>query len=126
MGTADIHTTTGKKGEKEAKAYLEQKGYQVLHTNWRSGHYELDIVASLPDLLVCIEVKTRSANYLLLPEESINKSKIKRLVAATHAYVWYFHIDLPVRFDVVTLVYEKETCRIEHIENAFYAPLSKR
>ncbi|MCD7975959.1 MAG: YraN family protein [Tannerellaceae bacterium] len=125
MGKA-THTTTGKEGEKEAKTYLEKKGYQILHTNWRSGHYELDIVATLPDELVCIEVKTRSTDPLLLPEEAVNTRKIRRLVAATHAYVRYFKIDLPIRFDIITLIHQPGGYQIEHIENAFYAPISKR
>ena len=126
MGKPVLHTTIGKEGEKEAKAYLEKKGYTILHTNWRSGHYELDIVATLGDELICIEVKTRSSGYLLLPEDAINKGKIKRLVAATNAYVRYFHIDLPIRFDIITLIHHQGTYQIEHIENAFYAPISKR
>ena len=67
---------TGKQGESEARQYLEENGYNVLETNWRFHHYELDIVATNGQELIIIEVKTRSANYLIAPELAVNKSKI--------------------------------------------------
>ena len=34
----------------------------------------------------------------------------------------YFNIDLPVRFDIVTLIKKETGFLIDHIEDAFYAP----
>lgn len=114
----------GKNGESEARLFLEKKGYRILHTNWHFHHYELDIVAQLGEELVIVEVKTRSKNYLLEPEESVDTKKIRRIVAAADAYVRYFNIDLPVRFDIVTLLKDGKGYYIrEHIEDAFYSPV---
>ena len=37
--------STGREGEELAKNYLIERGFRILHTNWRTGHKELDIVA---------------------------------------------------------------------------------
>jgi len=102
----------GREGESEARAYL------VKH--WH--HYELDIIAVKEDELIVVEVKTRSEDFLLSPEDAVDTKKIRRIVAAADAYVRYFNIDLPVRFDIVTLIKKETGFLIDHIEDAFYAP----
>lgn len=113
---------TGKEGESLARAFLEKAGYQVVHTNWRWHRYELDIVAIKEDTLVVVEVKTRSENPLLAPEEAVDEVKIRRIVTAADAYVRYFDIRLPVRFDIITLIKRGDGFVADHIEDAFYAP----
>ena len=112
----------GKDGEARARDYLIRQGYTILHTNWRWHHYELDIVAMKEGELIIVEVKTRSEDYLLSPEEAVDNKKIRRIVAAADAYVRYFNLEMPVRFDIITLVKGKEGFQIEHIDDAFYAP----
>ena len=112
----------GREGESEARAYLVKHGYNVLHTNWHWHHYELDIIAVKEDELIVVEVKTRSEDFLLSPEDAVDTKKIRRIVAAADAYVRYFNIDLPVRFDIVTLIKKETGFLIDHIEDAFYAP----
>ncbi|MCD7938155.1 MAG: YraN family protein [Tannerellaceae bacterium] len=116
----------GRKGEQLARQYLIRKGYSILHINWHWGHYELDIVARTEDELVIVEVKSRSGDFLTEPEEAVNRTKINRLVAAANAYVRYFKWDLPVRFDIITLKKEGELFEIDHLEDAFYAPVKRR
>ena len=36
---------TGRAGERAAAEYLRRAGYEICALNWRSGRYELDIVA---------------------------------------------------------------------------------
>ena len=112
----------GRNGESVARTFLEKQGYRVTHTNWHWHHYELDIVAIKDDTLVVVEVKTRSEDYLLAPEEAIDAPKIRRIVAAADAYVRFFNVELPVRFDIITIIKKGEVYEIEHIEDAFYAP----
>lgn len=73
---------TGKEGESLARAFLEKHEYKVVHTNWRWHHYELDIVAEREGELVVVEVKTRSEDFLLAPEDAVDTAKIRRIVAA--------------------------------------------
>lgn len=112
----------GKDGEAVAREYLIRQGYTVMHTNWHWHHYELDIVAMKDDEVVVVEVKTRSDDFLISPEEAVDNKKIKRIVAAADAYVRYFNLDHPVRFDIITLIKSKAGYKIEHLDDAFYAP----
>ena len=68
----------GREGESEARAYLVKHGYNVLHTNWHWHHYELDIIAVKEDELIVVEVKTRSEDFLLSPEDAVDTKKILR------------------------------------------------
>jgi putative endonuclease len=116
---------TGKTGEEVACDYLKVCGYKILHTNWRFRHYELDIVATNGEDLVVVEVKTRSANFLVPPEQAVNRQKIKRIVYAAEAYQLHFKVDRPIRFDVICLIKNKDVYAVEdHIEDAFFAPVN--
>lgn len=119
------HNNLGKEGEEEAVKLLLRKGYSILHRNWRSGKKELDIIATdkLQKNLVVIEVKTRKNSSFGLPEEAINTKKIRHIVASTDAYLRKYKIDLPVRFDIISVIGEGFPFQTEHIEDAFFAPI---
>jgi len=117
------HNQTGKDGETTAIEYLKSKGYQILHTNWRKGRYELDIVAKTDDELVVVEVKTRTGIPLETPETAVDKRKINHIVFATDLYIKIFDIDLPVRFDIISITGYHPNHIIDHIEDAFYPPV---
>ena len=120
------HNVLGKDGEAAAVAYLEEKGYRILHTNWRLGSFELDIVARTTDELVIIEVKTRSGGSITNPEDAITNQKIKNIIFATDHYIKYFDIDLPARFDIISIIGSPPNFEIDHIEDAFYPPVTVR
>lgn len=116
---------TGKIGENIARSYLEKHGLTILETNWRFHRYELDIIARDQSHLVIVEVKTRSKNHLLTPEEAVDKRKIRHIVTAADAYARKCNIDLPVRFDVICIIKNGLTYTLEHITDAFYAPIKR-
>jgi len=117
------HNTLGEAGEQAAAIFLEKLGYQILHRNWRKGHLELDIVASNENELVIVEVKTRTDTMFALPQEAVTPQKIKRTVIATDKYIKTFGIDIPVRFDIISVVGCDGNFKIEHIQEAFYPPM---
>ena len=118
-----IHNLIGEAGEKEAIAYLIQQGYTILHTNWKYRRYEIDIIAQSTDELIIVEVKTRSAGFLVSPLEAVTNAKIKRIVSATEAFVLRANIDLSIRFDIISVVKTTAGYTIEHVKNAFYSPI---
>lgn len=118
-----IHNELGKTGEETAIRFLQEKGYRIRHRNWRSGKKELDIVAEHKGELIVIEVKTRRNNHFGNPEDSINEQKIRRIVSSADAYLRKYSLDIPVRFDIISLTGIKEPLKIEHIINAFYPPI---
>jgi len=120
------HNVLGKDGEAAAIVYLKEKGYRILNTNWRLGSYELDIVAQTDDELVIVEVKTRSVGSITDPEDAVTDQKIKRIIAATDFYIKRFDIDLPARFDIICIIGNPPNFAIDHIEDAFYPPVTVR
>ena len=117
------HNELGKEGEEEAVRLLNEKGYVIHHRNWRSGKYELDIVAQQHDELVIVEVKTRRNVLYGTPETAVDGRKIRRIVSSTNAYLHKYRIDANVRFDIITITGTHKPFHIEHIENAFYPPI---
>ena len=114
-----VHNDLGKEGEEAAVRYLESKGFVIRHRNWRFKHLELDIVAYKDGEIRVIEVKTRSNDDFADPIMAVDRTKRKRLMRATDAYIKFFNLDEPVFFDIITLVGSERQFKIEHIEYAF-------
>jgi putative endonuclease len=117
------HNILGKSGEEEAIRYLVAQGYAIRHQNWRRGHKEIDIVAEKDSELIIVEVKTRKNRLFAEPHDAVTPMKIRRTVSAADAYLRFFQVDLPVRFDIITVVGEAGSFAVEHIEEAFYPPV---
>ena len=114
-----LHNLLGNKGEMLAARYLADKGFAVLEYNWRSGHKEIDLIAIERN----VEVKTRSNEFYGDVREAVTPRKMRNVILAAEAYMELKKIDLPVRFDVVTVVPVGDTHIIEHIREAFYPEL---
>jgi putative endonuclease len=117
------HNETGKQGEDIAKHFLEEKGYTIRDTNWRTGKYEVDIIAEKDDWLIFVEVKMRSANFWLHPIETVNKKKRSNLIKAAHAYIAFKNWQGNSRLDIIGIVYDKSDFQVTHIEDAFFPSL---
>jgi len=78
---------TGRWGEQAAAGYLEGRGYTVLARNLRTPHGELDIVARKLDLLVFVEVKTRSSHFFAYPEQAVTPRKLSHMLAAAEHFL---------------------------------------
>ena len=98
------HNELGKWGEDLAATFLEEKGYQIIERDWKSGHHDLDIVATEGSTLVIIEVKTRRNRLFGDPEEAIDYKKRKSLQSAINHYVKTHHFGSSVRFDIISIV----------------------
>lgn len=119
-----LHNQLGKSGEEYATEYLISRGYIIRDVNWVSGKHELDIVAFHDDMMVVVEVKTRSNVDYAYPEEAVTEKKMRNIVRAADAYIRMFDIDMDVRFDVISIVGKEPPFDIEHIEDAFLPPLN--
>lgn len=113
------HNLIGQLGEEVACRYLAQLDYHLLHRNWRCGHLEVDIVADDYGEIVFVEVKTRTSEHIADALDAVTLEKRKNLLQAAKAYMAYFCIDRPYRFDVVTVVGQQPPFQITHIPNAF-------
>lgn len=112
------HNELGRWGEDLAVEYLETKGYSILDRNWKSGHKDIDIIARTAEEIVFVEVKTRSSAGYGDPWEAVNYGKLRNLQSAINHYIHYRQIDLPVRFDIISIVAtDPSHPEIEHIED---------
>ena len=108
-------------GERVAASFLESKGYTILERNWSVREGEIDLIASKPDELIYVEVRSRRRNQMATPEESINPRKAARVRTAALAYSAE-HPDAPgnQRIDAVVIELDAKgrVMRVEQIENA--------
>lgn len=118
----DSRQQTGKFGEDMAADYLEGKGFTILARNWRSGHYELDIVAVGYDGIHFVEVRTR-INPEILPQETVNSAKQRKVVEAAKRFLreeaYRRFSDLEAFFDVVGVTLSNDGTDLEYIPQAF-------
>lgn len=112
----------GRQGEDAAARYLEKSGYLLLHRNYCSRLGEIDIVAVDRDVLVFVEVRSRSSEDYGLAQESITGRKKLKL----RQLAWQFlkaegKTDRSCRFDVVAILFDREgrLKKLDHIVNAF-------
>jgi putative endonuclease len=117
------HNEMGQRGEKVAQSFLAEKGYKILHVNWRNRKAEIDIIAMDGDTLVFVEVKTRQSNLFGDPESAVNFKKQRRLIHAANAYVSKYRIENDSRFDIISILIEKNATVINHYPDAFYPTL---
>lgn len=80
----------GRYGERVALRHVVSRGWQVLDTNWRGKDGELDIVALDGDVLVVIEVKTRSGHGFGHPAEAVTPRKLARIKRLTGQWLTAF------------------------------------
>lgn len=114
------HNEFGKLAEDLAADFLAKKGYKILVRNFRFQHHEIDIVSEFQDLIVVTEVKARSYDTLIEPQEAVNKKKIKSIVQTADIFMTDNQIDKEVRFDIITVLPDKTgALQITHIEDAF-------
>ena len=109
------HLIIGQKGEELATKFLKQKNYQILARNFRYKKNEIDIIAFDPkfQVVIFVEVKTRSSQFYGHPSESVTPSKINRLIKAAYAFLRQNKIKKDFRFDIISILPNK----IDHFEN---------
>lgn len=113
------HNELGRTGEDEACFYLLHAGYEILARNWRAGHLEIDIVANVFGEIVFVEVKSRRDDRFDQARQAVTLSKKRNLVAAAHAYIAKHQLELPYRYDIITVVGTERPFRVTHYPFAY-------
>ena len=115
------HNNLGALGETIARQYQEKNGYLILETNWRVGKLEADIIAYKDNLIVFIEVKTRTTDYYGDPEDFVDRKKQKAYIRLANSYILLNNRTEEARFDIISIIIgspESEP-QVKHIVNAF-------
>jgi len=122
--SADPRCERGRTGEALACNFLEQDGYKILQTNFRTRYGEIDIIARRGDAIAFIEVKSRSGRSHGEPFEAVNARKqnqIRRMAAmwlAAHSGDTELR-SCTFRFDVVSVKLYMRPVDIDHMTDAF-------
>lgn len=115
------HLLTGQRGEQAALTYLLQCGYRLQSQNWRYKHLEVDLIMYDADVLVFIEVKTRSSGNFGLPFEAVDWKKKRKLVRAANIFIDRNYYQGEIRFDIISIfANESGKHNIRHIKDAFW------
>lgn len=111
---------TGNEGEELAVRHLRSLGMEVLETNYRYGHGEVDIIARDGEYLVFCEVKMRKTDQYGDPEYAITPKKQQQIRKIAEAYLYENDIkEHACRFDVVAIRVRNGKADINYIRNAF-------
>jgi putative endonuclease len=115
------HNDLGNEGEEMAALHLIRSGYDILIRNYMYQKGEIDIIARKKDVIIIVEVKTRSTPDFGDPQDFLKAGQIQRLVATANHFVENFvEDDVDVRFDIIAIIKNKAGTKLEHIEDAFY------
>lgn len=122
MSTVPGTREKGRDAERRAEAWLEGKGYVVLDRNHATRSGEVDLVCRDGDVLCFVEVRSRAGDGHGAPEESVDRRKALRVVAAATDWARrHGAMDDEIRFDVVAVTGDGEGAGFALFQGAFDA-----
>lgn len=111
----------GNTGEQLAAKHLSHLGYQLLDQNFSTRYGEIDLIALDKDVIVFVEVKTRTSDTFGAPEDSITPTKLNKIINT--GLLWLQdHPEAPEdwRIDVMAVLIDqnKDLLDLHHFINA--------
>jgi putative endonuclease len=116
----NYRTSLGKLGEDLAADWLKKRGYMIVARNIKLSYQELDIVARQGDILVFIEVKTRTINSAEKAEEAMNYYKTQKLKRAISLFLRQAKLKYKdLRLDLIAVKIDKarRQAKLKHYKN---------
>jgi len=115
----ELNLKTGRLGEDIAKEYLEDKGYKIIDQNYKTKYAEIDIIAERKNVLIFVEVRTKTGEQFGTPEDTLTKAKLAKIKRNAIAYSSAKRWEGPCRIDAVCVVLnpDKTVLRLSHYEN---------
>lgn len=109
--------------EQLAGDFLEAQGLRPISRNFRTPQGEIDLIMRDGDVIVFVEVRSRTSNSFLHAEESIDGRKRKHLILAGQRYLQMNRqSDCAIcRFDVIIVTGDGENRKIKWLKRAFDA-----
>lgn len=114
----------GRRGEIEAERMLLRKGLHIVGRSYSDHQGEIDLIAVDDNVLVFVEVKTRTSDIAGQPLEAVDETKQRRISQAAISFCKQHDLsDCQCRFDVVSVVWPESTRtpQLLHITYAFEA-----
>lgn len=116
MGKQD-NKVIGNRGEMLAAEHLQIKGYEILQRNYRTKWGEVDIVAKDKNIVVFVEVKTKTTDKYGEPWEMVNQWKVEQVKKMGELWCREYAWEGRVRMDVIGVWLAEAEPRIEHWES---------
>lgn len=93
------------KGMRAAKAYLENKGYEVVDTNYKCPYGQIDVVSMFEDVLAFTSVAVYRNDQNKLPKERFNDNDRQRMEQVmAHYLANHDYVDMSVRWDNMSIL----------------------
>lgn len=113
----EIRRKIGNAGELIAENFLLKKGYRILDRQFLTRLGEIDLVAKDGNEVVFVEVKARYGTAFGHPEESVTKTKLRKIANTAELYVRMKGIsNAPYRIDVIGIRLDKNPPEVTHLE----------
>jgi len=114
------HRDTGNRAELLASQFLEQRGLQPLHKNFRCRRGEIDLIMRDRDSLVFIEVRYRRHRHYGGAAGSVTGAKCRRITHCARYYLKRYQAsEQAIRFDVIAIEGTGNELQIEWLRDAF-------
>jgi putative endonuclease len=112
----------GRDAERLAEAWLLHRGYVVLDRNHATRSGEVDLVCRDGRVLCFVEVRSRADRGHGAPEETVDRRKALRVVAAATDWARrHGALDEDIRFDVLAVTGSGDDPGFELFQGAFDA-----
>ncbi|MGE0206391.1 MAG: YraN family protein [Candidatus Babeliales bacterium] len=109
----------GTQGESLVAQFIQKQGFTILERNYKKFYGEVDIIAKKEDLVIFVEVKTRTTHQYNL-SEVITYGKQKKIIKAAQHYIASKQLTNKVfRFDVALIQGAVNENSLQYIPNAF-------
>lgn len=120
MSTTTKHL--GNTGEQFVAETLQQQGFTIAAHNYQKQAGEIDVIACKKDLVVFVEVKTRTSFFcdtgkIITPTKQKKIATVAKHFLATHTQ----YEDKNYRFDVAFVQKKENTFDLTYIPDAFQA-----
>jgi len=116
-----LHLRLGTRGEDAACALLQASGYRVLTRNYHCRSGEIDIVALDGQVLVFVEVKSRTASRYGSPRDAVTPAKRRKMArTASHYMLAHMEQECAYRADIIEVgVLHGAVAAVRHLQGAF-------
>jgi len=110
----------GNYGEDTAVKFLQKNKYKIIEQNYSCKFGEIDIIAKDKNILVFVEVKSRTNEKYGTPGMAVNYYKKKNIINTAKHYIMKNKLQNEFcRFDVVEVFVTDDDNNIRLIKNAF-------
>jgi putative endonuclease len=115
------HNESGRLAEQLAAEWLVSRGYELIETNYRHSHAEIDLILKFNGLMIFAEVKFRSGTGFGYAEEFVDSIKKRLLIKAADHYIFEKDWKNDIRFDIVCVYKDRSgNINFRQFEDAFY------